>query len=116
MFRLYMWPKSLTNICKGFHLCKVERKKKLRDFRPAFFKECFFLYVTGTVPVHFRQRFPLAFFFFFSFFCMVCRHPSRGKGGFPNPFLKTEKICSDLGKNTLIVCIYSLSFSCKMQF
>ena len=43
MFHLYRWQKSLTNICKRFHLCKVQRKinqKKLRDFRPGFLKEC----------------------------------------------------------------------------
>ena len=57
MFQLYMWQKSLTNICEGFHLCKVEKNiyEKLRDFRPAFLKESFSLYVTGAVPVrHFH--------------------------------------------------------------
>ena len=34
----------------------------------------------------------------------------------PCPFLKTEKKCSDLEKNALILRINRLSFSFKMQF
>ena len=69
MFQLYMWQKSLTNICEGFHLCKVEKKKKKswETLDQFFIKECFSLY-TGTVPVPFRQTFPLTFFFFFSLY------------------------------------------------
>ena len=69
MFQLSMWQKSLTNICEVFHcfICVELEKKKLRDFWRAFSKECFSLYVTGTVSIPFRQAFPLAFFFFFSF-------------------------------------------------
>ena len=37
-------------------------------------------------------------------------------GGLPCPFLKIEKKCSDLGKNTLTVRIYRLSFSFNLSF
>ena len=102
---------------KGFVYVKLKKNEKLRDVRPAFFKECFSLFVTGTVvPVPFRQVFTLAFFLFFILYCMVNGRTSRGRGeASPFPFWKIEKKCLDLEKNALIVRIYKLNFSFKMH-
>ena len=40
----------------------------------------------------------------------------KGAGDLPCRFLKIEKSCSDLGKNTLTVRIYRLSFSFNLSF
>ena len=40
----------------------------------------------------------------------------EGVGDLPCHFLKIEKSCSDLGKNTLTVRIYILSFSFNLSF
>ena len=77
---------------KGFICVKLKKNKKenLRDLRPAFLKERFFLYVTETVPVAFRQAFPLMFFFFFLLYGN--RRASRGEGEASSaPFGKFEK-------------------------
>ena len=49
--------------------------------------------------------------------CTVAQQAERKGGeGLPCPFLKIEEKCSDFGKSTLFVCVYSLYFYLKMQF
>ena len=117
-----VWQNAIkTNVIgfdwkKCFSFGALRKLKKKRNFRPAyFFKEFLSLYVTGTVPVPFRQAFPLAFFFPFSFYFII-RANRLGGGGLPFPFLKIEKKCTDLGKNALTVRIYKLSFSFILSF
>ena len=100
---------------------------KVKNFRPGyFFKECLSLYVTGTVPVPFRQTFPPAVFFPFSFYIIVNRRSSRwrgkggkgweGGGGLRCPFFENWKKSSDLRKNALTVHFFRLSFSFNLSF
>ena len=120
MFQLHIWSKSLKSICGGFHLFKVEKKKKkkLRNFRPAyFFKECLPLQVKGTVQFLLGRHFHEFFLpFFLLFYSKQARKQLGGGGGPPCSFLKIEKKCSDFGKSTLTVRIYRLSFSFYLSF
>ena len=47
---------------------------------------------------------------YFKYFLFI-----RG-GGLPSPFSKIGKTCPNFGKNALIVAIFGLNFSFKMQY
>ena len=80
---------------KMFFIRRLSKTKKLKEkFKTTlYFKEHLSLYVTGTVPVPFRQPFPRAFFFPFFFYFILKRCASRlGEGeALPVPFWKLKK-------------------------
>ena len=80
---------------KGFICLKLKKyPEKLRDFRPTILKECFCLYVTGTVPVPSGRHF---YWCFSSFFALLYGKQMRTGEGETSPtsfFEKLKKIAS----------------------